>query len=271
MAHAFRDLQFHGIVIRPSIVEHSSDIAEVRVDDATGANRIWVEIAGRSERRKNHVRVIRTEGLVHSTRTHVSNHAVQRRSELLLNVKIILHDISTLGVRIDVRCSKTIGRQKRSDALVERPGWRVDAAQLKERSGQAREDGVLIKQREDIKLPKTAAHRRLAIVEYIPRESNARVKVSKRRVLEIRAAEVRGCGREGRQVREFAVRFGRHSRHFISHADVQGQMRADPPVILNVTSHNTLAEVARRERTSQTGVEGLGKVLKKRTIYEIPA
>src|SRR5580704_9940793 len=59
---------------------------------------------------------------------------------------------------------------------------------------------------------------------------------------------------------EFAVHFGGHRSPFVAQSDVYGEMRMQPPVILDVASGQSLPETARRQRLRISYVQGDGLI-----------
>src|SRR5215469_7428365 len=71
-------------------------------------------------------------------------------------------------------------------------------------------------------------------------------------------------GGEISEIGELAVRLCNDSGHFIAESQIQSQIRFPAPVVLDISAKDTLAEVAGRQRASNSPLKFAGLVLQKR-------
>src|SRR5260370_12604992 len=97
-------------------------------------------------------------------------------------------------------------------------------------------------QGQHVKDSKAPTQRGLAIAEWVPGDSYARLKVAFCGVGEQRITQVRRGIRELPENSQMPVNFRRYGRHFIPQAQINGDVLAPTPVVLEVRSNDSLAE-----------------------------
>ena len=180
MAHLLLHSYFQGIVEGVAGVKQAFNRAIGGVERRSTPHGRGEKVPLRSLRRDHNVQVIDFEWLVNSARTYVTHHCRQVRDQFALHIEIPLHDVAAVGVVLDVTPATGRRAEQRSRSFEERPDRKLDGSYIPEKrkclSFHARK---LIDQRQDIEDAEAPAHSRLAVMEWVPGKSHARIEVVK--------------------------------------------------------------------------------------------
>src|SRR5882762_5146638 len=102
MTHSLGDSREQSIVEGAASIRKSIDLAEVGVQRVCTADRRWEQITLGRFSRQHHVKVVHSKPLMDTVRTHISNRGRQIICDLLLYIKVPLHDIIPMWMRFDV-------------------------------------------------------------------------------------------------------------------------------------------------------------------------
>src|ERR1700726_4488064 len=124
--------------------------------------------------------------------------------------------------------------------------------------------GVLPGKGQDIKNTKAATYSRFAMSEWIPCETDARLKIAKSLVggpkrFHGSFDRTGECGQDGESV----MGLGRQGHRLVTHAEVHRQIRTPMPIVLNIGSKKGLVHIDWSSRRRIVQCDGGGLVLKK--------
>src|SRR5437667_5771114 len=112
-----------------------------------------------------------------------------------------------------------------------------------------------MRQGDDIEHPDSAPDRRLAVLERIPGKAGARREVFQRRVLVVGiAGSDRRVGNVAK-IGNLPIYFLDHGGHVIPHTEIDGEIRTDAVVVLNVSSEDRVSQAADSIRAGELRAE----------------
>src|SRR5438270_10337615 len=255
-----------------TVIEHSANRAEVGVNGVQ-----WIagavkrpNITGRRLGWNREVSFIHAEWLMNPARADVCDHACQTRGELLLHIEVPLRYIIALGW-VYIRGPQLVGRKAGESR--EEGAWPgiLDHGVGKERSSLGDEQNKLVRQRQHVKQSYSATNGRFAVAPGVPGKAHPGLEVLRGWIVEKRISKMRSSGRQSGQIRELATGLSRYGRHLITKTQIESEIRAEAPVILQVRAVDGLPHIARRKRAGNSTLE-LARVISQeiRQGVEVP-
>src|SRR5437016_8535649 len=113
-------------------------------------------------------------------------------------------------------------------------------------------------QRDDIEHPDPSPDRGLAVLERIPGKAGARREVFQRRVVVVGIAGSDRSVGDVAKIGNLSIYFLDHGGHVILHTQIDGEVRTDAVVVLNVSSENRVPQAADAIRARELCAEWSG-------------
>src|SRR5262249_53959602 len=192
-----RGIELQRIVFGVFIPKQRPDLSAGWIEHGSRARGRRPDVTLRSGCGKHDVGVVGTKRLMNTLRAHVGSRHSKVFGHAALDIDIPLHHVTSMGMGLDINLRQRRWTQKSSSPTGETSAGQVGRSfQLVKRSRQARQKLELIGQGQYVVDSKSGSERRLTVAKWVPRKSDARLKVSIGRIRKIGAAEVR------RQIRE---------------------------------------------------------------------
>src|SRR5712671_4091564 len=235
-------LRLKTVVFRAAVEKYRTDVANISIQQRPATHRQWpgpYSIDQPHIRRPDLVAIVGRKRLMHAMRTHIPDHRRYFRRDFPFNVEVVVQSVTAVRILFYIARQSAIAQTIRIKTSVIRP----TAAQLfRKRHGKGIADAIDIRQRKNVEYPEAPAKRSFSIPEWIPRETNPRRKIMRRRVRfphriagnraawsVIRSSQCHAAARNRRcekliDYSEPVMRFRRKRQHLVAQSKVQCQV-----------------------------------------------